>query len=64
MANLTRSHLSLDHAKALGGWKSSKVVELIYTDTPIKLGKESVDCIEKVLDKVKNKMMSAHASHS
>lgn len=31
------------------GWKSSKVVELIYTDTPTKLKQESVDCIENLL---------------
>jgi integrase len=49
MANLVRSQLSLEHAKALGGWKSSKVVELIYTDTPTKLKQESVDCIENLL---------------
>jgi len=49
MANLVRGHLSLEHAKALGGWKSSKVVELIYTDAPAKLKQESVDCIENVL---------------
>lgn len=55
MANLIRNHLSLDHAKALGGWKSSRVVELIYTETPTRLKQESVDLIEKVLREEKEK---------
>jgi integrase len=49
MANLLREHLSLDHAKAAGGWRSSRVVELIYTDTPTKLSTESLNCIENLL---------------
>jgi integrase len=49
MANLIREHLSLDHAKAAGGWKSSRVVELIYTETPTHLSHESLTKIEDVL---------------
>ncbi|PIP96123.1 MAG: hypothetical protein COV37_07690 [Bdellovibrio sp. CG11_big_fil_rev_8_21_14_0_20_39_38] len=49
MANLIREHLSLDHAKAAGGWKSSRVVELIYTETPTHLSHESLTTIEDVL---------------
>lgn len=49
MANLIREHLSLDHAKAAGGWKSSRVVEMIYTNTPTRLSSESLKCIENVL---------------
>lgn len=49
MANLIREHLSLDHAKAAGGWRSSRVVELIYTDTPSHLSHESLTKIEDVL---------------
>lgn len=61
MANLIREHLSLDHAKAAGGWKSSRVVELIYTDTPTHLSHESLTRIEDVLTNkvsVKNKKIS------
>ncbi|HAZ12512.1 MAG: hypothetical protein A2X86_19835 [Bdellovibrionales bacterium GWA2_49_15] len=56
MANLVREHLSLDHAKAAGGWKSSRVVENIYTNTPTRLSSESVNCIETVLSEQRKEL--------
>ena len=46
MANLVRERLGIEHAQAVGGWKTRSIVENVYTDRPAHLTKDALENIE------------------
>ena len=46
MANLVRERMGLDHAQAVGGWKTRALVENVYTEQPAHLTKSALENIE------------------
>ena len=52
MANLVRERMGLDHAQAVGGWKTRQLVEHVYTERPAHLTKDALSNIEGFMDTV------------
>ena len=52
MANLVRERLGVEHAQAVGGWKSRDLVEHVYTEMPAHLTKEALVNIEDFMESV------------
>ena len=46
MANLVRERLGIEHAQAVGGWKSREMVEHVYTERPAHLTEDALKNIE------------------
>ena len=52
MANLVRERMGLDHAQAVGGWKTRTLVERVYTETPAHLTRTALENIQDLLGTV------------
>jgi len=50
MANLVRERMGIEHAQAVGGWKTRELVEHVYTNTPAHLTKDALNNIEDFMD--------------
>ena len=50
MANLVRERLGIEHAQAVGGWKSREMVEHVYTEKPAHLTEDALKNIEDFMD--------------
>ena len=46
MANLVRERMGIEHAQAVGGWKTRHLVEHVYTERPAHLNKDAIVNIE------------------
>ncbi len=46
MANLVRERMGIEHAQAVGGWKTRELVEHVYTDRPAHLTEDALRNIE------------------
>ena len=46
MANLVRERMGIEHAQAVGGWKTRQLVEHVYTERPAHLTKDALKNIE------------------
>ena len=55
MANLVRERMGLDHAQAVGGWKTRTLVERVYTETPSHLTRTALESIQNLLGTVDEK---------
>ena len=55
MANLVRERMGLDHAQAVGGWKTRTLVERVYTEAPSHLTRTALENIQDLLDTVDGK---------
>ena len=49
MANLVRERLGLEHAQAVGGWKTRSLVEHVYTQQPAHLTHDALKNIENFM---------------
>ncbi len=54
MANLVRERLGIEHAQAVGGWKTRELVEHVYTDRPAHLTKDALKNIEDFMEEKEN----------
>ena len=54
MANLVRERMGLEHAQAVGGWKTRELVEHVYTDRPAHLTKDALENIEDFMKEKEN----------
>jgi integrase len=54
MANLVRERLGIEHAQAVGGWKTRELVEHVYTDRPAHLTKDALKNIEDFMAEKEN----------
>ena len=52
MANLVRERMGLEHAQAVGGWKTRELVEHVYTDRPAHLTANALKNIEDYMGTV------------
>ncbi len=52
MANLVRERLGIEHAQAVGGWKSRDMVEHVYTERPAHLTEDALRNIEAFISSV------------
>ena len=50
MANLVRERLGIEHAQAVGGWKSREMVENVYTERPAHLTEDALKNIEEFME--------------
>jgi integrase len=50
MANLVRERMGLDHAQAVGGWKTRELVEHVYTERPAHLTKDALMNIDDFMN--------------
>ena len=46
MANMVRERMGIEHAQAVGGWKSRHLVEHVYTERPAHLTRDALENIE------------------
>ena len=49
MANLVRERMGIEHAQAVGGWKTRELVEHVYTERPAHLTKDALKNIEEFM---------------
>ena len=49
MANLVRERMGLDHAQAVGGWKTRALVEKVYTEAPSHLTRDALENVQDLL---------------
>ncbi len=49
MANLVRERMGIEHAQAVGGWKSRDLVEHVYTERPAHLTEDALRNIESFM---------------
>lgn len=54
MANLVRERMGLEHAQAVGGWKTRELVEHVYTERPAHLTKDALSNIENFMNEEEN----------
>ncbi len=58
MANLVRERMGIEHAQAVGGWKTRELVEHVYTDRPAHLTKDALENIEGFMNENSTKVGS------
>ena len=63
MANLVRERMGIEHAQAVGGWKTRELVEHVYTDTPAHLTRDALDNIEDFMQENESKMLGYHVQN-
>ena len=56
MANLVRERLGIEHAQAVGGWKTRALVEHVYTEQPAHLTKDALENIEALMSTVEHQI--------
>ncbi|MBD63736.1 MAG: hypothetical protein CME62_00890 [Halobacteriovoraceae bacterium] len=63
MANLVRERMGIEHAQAVGGWKTRELVEHVYTDTPGHLTRDALDNIEDFMQENESKKLGYHVQN-
>ena len=58
MANLVRERMGIEHAQAVGGWKTRALVEHVYTESPAHLTKDALENIEDFMSSVGSKALA------